>query len=223
MTETMFPFVDSAVDLDAEEASGRNRKLVLAAGGVVGALVLGLGGYFLLGSGGSTPTAFVPVARPHVVAPQGPVSKPVVKPARQLPTAYKAALGRDPFKAQYVVPAVSEVPAQGAAPATVVAAPPQTTTSTSSTSSGSSVPDATAPYPLKLVSISKTSADSRATTWLVDGEKKTVLPAQRFGHSGEIVVLAFSKNAAGAVTKAIIQVGDDSPLDVAIGERVSVL
>jgi hypothetical protein len=50
-----------------------------------------------------------------------------------------------------------------------------------------------------------------------------VIPAQRFGKFGEIVVLATEGNDAGKVVGAVIQVGDDSPLDVKIGESVSVL
>jgi hypothetical protein len=36
-------------------------------------------------------------------------------------------------------------------------------------------------------------------------------------------VLAYEHNAAGAATGAVIQVGDDTPIDVSIGETVSVL
>ena len=55
------------------------------------------------------------------------------------------------------------------------------------------------------------------------GKSVTVIPAQRFGKYGELVVLAYTRNAAGTATGVIIQVGDDNPIDIKIGEKVSVL
>ncbi len=81
----------------------------------------------------------------------------------------------------------------------------------------------TSRYALKLVSISAPSPEVRTTTWLVDGKKATVLPAQRFGKYGELVVLAYSQNDKGVVDKAILQVGDDTPIDVAVGETNTVM
>ena len=78
-------------------------------------------------------------------------------------------------------------------------------------------------YTLKLVSISAPSPEVRTSTWTVDGKKETVLPAQRFGKYGELVVLAYTKDAKGAVNGAVLQVGDDSPMEVKVGESNSVL
>lgn len=225
MSQDTFPFAEHDTEQTAYIEETSNRKAALVAGGVVAALVLGAAGYFLLGSSGddATDTAFVP---PHRVRPAA-VAPKAVKPIKKLPVAYKERLGRDPFKALYVVPVAAP-----AAPPAAVAAPTTTTTTTTSTTPTGTTPTstgtgATTPttlrYTLKLVSISKPSPEVRFTTWNVGGTKSTVIPAQRFGKYGEIVVLAFGKNAAGEVDKAIIQVGDDSPMDVAIGESVSVL
>lgn len=218
MSQDTFPF---AADEDTSyDESKSSRKALMAAGGVA-VVVLGAAGYFLLGGGGGSATdmAFVPpvhraaAAAPNATAPKAPV---------KLPTAYTAPLGRDPFKALYVVPV--------AAPATTTTAAPTSTSTSTSTSttpispSGTSLSAPTSTrYSLKLVSISKPSPEVRFSTWLVDGKSTTVIPAQRFGKYGEIVVLAFSKNAAGVVDSAIIQVGDDSPIPVKIGATVSVL
>jgi hypothetical protein len=217
MSQDTFPFAESEEAVPFAEEGERNRKAVFVAGGVAAALVLAAGGWFFLGgsSDSSSNAAFVPThtVRPAVVAPK----KVVAKPAKKLPAAYTARLGRDPFKALYVVP----VAAPAAAPAAPAPAP--TAAATSGTGTTGTVTPTTTRYTLKLVSISKPSPEVRFTTWSVGGTKKVVIPAQRFGKYGELVVLAFSKNAAGVVDRAIIQVGDDSPMDVAVGESVSVL
>ena len=76
--------------------------------------------------------------------------------------------------------------------------------------------------PVRIEAGSSSPTWTTAPTTLFD-LSTTVIPAQRFGKYGEIVVLAYEKNTAGKVTGAIIQVGDDSPIDVMIGETVSVL
>lgn len=225
MSQDTFPFapgeeVAPFEDVDEE----RNRKAVLVAGGVVAALVLGVGAYlFLGGNGDSEDVGFVPVKR----APRAVVTVPKTRPlAKKLPVAYKEQIGRDPFRALYVVPAVAAAaPAAAApAPAPVAVAPVSLTTSSTSTGTGTTpTAPVTKRYTLKLVSISKPSPEVRFSTWLVDGQKKTVLPAQRFGKYGELVVLAFSKNGQGVVDAAILQVGDDSPMEVKVGESNSVL
>lgn len=223
MSQDTFPFADGAEPYGDEPE--RNRKTILLAGGVAAALVV-VGGYFLLGGSGSTPVDSSFVSRPPKASAAAP--KVQTPPAKKLPAAYKAQLGRDPFKALYVVPAAA--PAASAAPA---AAPP------AAPAFGGAQPAAAAPvaaapttgtpttgttrYSLKLVSISKPSPQVRFSTWAVAGTSKTVIPGQRFGKYGELVVLAFGQNAKGVVDRAIIQVGDDSPIDVMIGETVSVL
>ncbi|MCA1712962.1 MAG: hypothetical protein LC789_15515 [Actinobacteria bacterium] len=223
MSQDTFPFEADHEVVAYEDGTEPDRKKLLVAGGVVAALVLGAGAYLFLGGSGDTEdVAYVPVRR----APRPVAAAPkVVKPAKKLPVAYKEQLGRDPFKALYVAPAAAPA---AAAPVAAPVAP--TTTTTTTTTGTTSTGTGTAPlapvtkrYTLKLVSISKPNPEVRFTTWTVDGEKKTVLPAQRFGKYGELVVLAFSKNAQGEVDKAVLQVGDDSPIEVKVGESNSVL
>ena len=220
MSQDTFPFAPGEEAAPFEDGdSDRNKKALLAAGGVI-ALLLGAGAYFLLGSGGEAEDeAFVPVKR----APRAVAAAPVPKAAaKKLPVAYKEQLGRDPFRALYVVPAAA--PAAPAAPAAAPVAPaaPTTTGTTSAGTGAAPAAPVTKRYTLKLTAISN-NGEARLSTWSVDGTKTTVLPAQRFGKYGELVVLAFTKNAQGVVDGAILQVGDDSPMDVKLGESNSVL
>jgi len=81
----------------------------------------------------------------------------------------------------------------------------------------------TASYPLMLVSISRPSPEARYFGFTLSGVRKVVLPGQRFGKYGELVVLAYTRTSDGTATGALVQVGDDSPIDVRIGEKVMVL
>jgi hypothetical protein len=225
MSQDTFPFAEGEEAAPFVEETEGSRKAVFVAGGVAAALVLAAGGWLFLGGSGddSANVAFVPhkTVRPAAVAP-----KTVTKPAKKLPVAYKERLGRDPFRALYLVPAAAPPAATtptgtgtGTTPGVPVAGTGTGTGTTPGTTTG------TTRYPLKLVSISTPKpGEVRFFTWLVDGKKTVVIPAQRFGKvNGELVVLAYETNPAGKVTGAIIQVGDDSPIDVLIGETVSVL
>ena len=230
MSENTFPFAEGEEAPSYVEEPDRNRTKFLIGGGVAAALVVAAGGYFLLGSGGSSDEeAFL---APHHAVKAVAAAPKKVATAKKLPAPYKAQLGRDPFKALYVVPVAAVVTTGTTTPTTTTTTGSTTTTGTG-TGTGSTTPTTTGTgtgttptstrYTLKLVSISKPSPEVRFTTWKVGTDSKTVIPAQRFGKYGEIVVLAFSKNASGVVDKAIIQVGDDSPMDVGIGESVSIL
>jgi hypothetical protein len=99
-------------------------------------------------------------------------------------------------------------------------------TSTGGSSTGTPPPATTAgtaPYPLMLVSISRPSPEARYFTFTLSGVRKVVLPGQRFGRYGELVVLAYTRTSDGTATGALVQVGDDSPIAVRIGEKVTVL
>ncbi len=90
-------------------------------------------------------------------------------------------------------------------------------TSTGGSSTGTPPPATTAgtaPYPLMLVSISRPSPEARYFTFTLSGVRKVVLPGQRFGKYGELVVLAYTRTSDGTATGALVQVGDDSPIDV---------
>jgi hypothetical protein len=230
MSQSTFPFSLDA-EPDAEERDDqRNKKAIVVAGAVVAALVIGAAGYLLLGgSGDEADSAYVPVVHhPAVVTGSAATPKKAVK---KLPAAYDAQLGRDPFKALYVLP-VAETGAAGSTtdstvPAAVGTSADGTTTGsagtgTTSTGTGAApVAPAASSYVLKLTGIGTT--EQQLTTWQVAGVSKTVLPGQRFGNSGELVVLAFNKNAQGIADRAVLQVGDDSPVQVAVGQALNVL
>jgi len=99
-------------------------------------------------------------------------------------------------------------------------------TSTGGSSTGTPPPSTTAgtaSYPLMLMSISRPSPEARYFGFTLSGVRKVVLPGQRFGKYGELVVLAYTRTSDGTATGALVQVGDDSPIDVRIGEKVMVL
>jgi hypothetical protein len=218
MTQDTFPFAEGGDQAPfADEAAG-NRKAIFVAGGVVAALVLGAGGWLLLGGGGDA-TADAALV-PHHAGRVAAAAPKAAKVTKKLPAPYTARLGRDPFKALYVVPV--SAPVAGPATTTGIPAAPTTTSTGTTSGTGSTTTAGTTRYPLKLVSIQKVDA-VYVSTWLVDGKKTSVLPGQRFGKVGELVVLAFGKNAKGVVDNVFMQVGDDSPINVNVGESVSVL
>ena len=223
MSQDTFPFAATDDAGHYDEADAANKKKLAIVGGLI-ALALAAAAFLFLGGGDSEEgDVFIPRApraAKAVVAP--PAAKKAV--AKQLPVAYGDQLGRNPFQALYVLSAPASTSST-----TATTAIPASTSSTSSTTSSTSASQSVTPaaptttrYALKLVSIG-TSPEARSTTWTVDGTRTTVLPAQKFGKYGELVVLAFSKNAQGAVDKAILQVGDDSPMEVAVGQTNSVL
>jgi hypothetical protein len=212
----------TALDTAAVESSSK-RPLILA-GGVAGALALGAAGYFLLLGGGSDTASTAPVASARQLAVRPVVAAPKAQPAAKttIPQVSNARLGRDPFKALYVEPV--------AAPAPVAQAPAATTTTPTSTMPGT----ATAPgaagtttgtqsYTLSLLSVSTVPGGAHVYAFNVGGTKQSVLAAQRFGRYGELVVLAYATGSRGQVVGAIVQVGDDNPVEVPIGGKISVL
>lgn len=234
MPDSPLPFGSGT---EAPEAAAGRRKVV--AGALAGALVLGAGGYLLLGRGGSPadPVAVgvVPNAAPAAAAP---AASTAAKPVVQMPAASTEHLGRNPFKALYVAP-VSDTTGGTGTGAGAAGGGSGTTTGTTGTgtstgtgpaggATGTGTPTdapsaAPTAYPLKLVAVSKPSPQARFFTLNVDGKDATVIAAQRFGKYGELVVLAYTFDKAGAATGAIVQVGDDNPIDLSIGEKVSVL
>jgi hypothetical protein len=198
--------------VDGESSS----KRVLVAGAVAAVVALGAGGYFLLGSSSEDDVATGPVVTHQVkrtVKPATAVTKAVTKPA-MVPATSTAHLGRDPFRALYVVPVT---PAAGAAaPATTT-----TTTSSSGDSATASAPELGAEYALKLVSVTKTDG-VQVYSFTVAGVTKKVIQGQRFGKYGELQVLAAGLSSNGKVVGALLQVGDDNPVEISVGEKISV-
>ena len=201
-----------------DTSSADNKKKIIAAG-VLGALVLGYGGYTLLSGGdSSSPQAFVPIKRAPITKAKVVPAKAKKAPAKtaSVPAASTVKLGRDPFLALYRVPVAA---APGTSDSTTT--PVTTTAGTSTGTSGGSTTPTSSPYALKLTSIKGT--DAKLYTFSVAGTAKTVVAAQKFGKYGELVVLAYIKDAKGNPIGALLQVGDDDPVGVKVGEKITVL
>jgi hypothetical protein len=220
MTENTFHSLEAP---DSTEPS-RRRPLIMA--GAAGVVVLGAAGYFLLtgGGSGSTEASKPIVSARHVTAHKAtstvkPKSAAGATSTRKsvLPALNTQPVGRDPFHALYLAPKAAAAGAAAPATATVNTA----TTTTSNPATGLTAN--TTPYALTLTGMKLDATGARHFTFSVASLPKTVLPAQRFGKYGELVVLTYIKNAKGAITGALIQVGDDDPVDVSVGEKISVM
>lgn len=194
------------------EPSGSKRRNALVAGGLAAALALSGGGFLLLSGGSSDDSGYVvPSARKSTTAGKTAAGR-TAKPAVQtVPAVSKVRIGRDPFKPLYVQPVEAPAPTATTPTGTSPTAAP---TGTSGLTTG-------ATYALTLKKIAA-SGDAKLYTFDVAGETKTVLAAQRFGKYGELVVLAWVKNSKGVPIGAVLQVGDDEPLSVKLGEKISV-
>ncbi len=121
MTEP-FPFGTALDEAPVEEPAASNRRNLIVLG-VVGAVALAAGAYFVLGgSGDPTEESFAVPARSRPVATVSASPGPVV-----LPVVSTLALGRNPFKALYVAPVVSSGGGGTGTTAPVVTAPTATT------------------------------------------------------------------------------------------------
>jgi hypothetical protein len=218
---TQNSFEAHSVDGDAP-ASRRNLILVAA----VAAAALAGGGYYVLSSSGSNDVPLgkpAAVGKPAVTSVVNPAVKPAkktVKPAAKpatVPAVSTTKLGRDPFLALYVLPAAAPAaPAAGTGTGTGTGTTTPGTTGTTGTTTG-------AAYPLQLKSIVPPKNNIVAYyTFTYAGVTKKVVAGQRFGTYGELIVLGYTTNKAGKVDGAVIQVGDDEPLEIALGEKVSV-
>ena len=214
MTEFGFATQPPTDGLVPDEQPPRSRAKLTAIG-LVAALALVSGGYSalsLMSGGSSEPLPQVARIAPKKVVvptvsatPKAATPKAATPKAGAVPVAYTEQLGRDPFKPLYVVPVVAS-PGAVAAPGAVPLASPGAT------------------YPVKLTGVTLgTGSAATSVAFVVSGVAKTVLLGQRFGAHGELVVLAVSKNATGAVTGVTVQVGDDQPAPVTIGQTISVL
>lgn len=201
-----FPFNGSGSDDDAG-APSRTRTFVLA-GVLVAALGVGGGVLLLGGSSDSAPSAIAvtPTVR-HSTAT--PTATPLPTPAA-VPVAVRVQ-GRNPYKALHVA-------ATAAAPGTAPSGSPVAPATAAPT--GSATPAET--YPLKLVKIDRTDPTFPLATFLVDGKSYVVVPAQRFGKDGNVVVLAYVKDKGGNLTGALVQIGAADPQPVLTGKTITV-
>lgn len=206
-------------DLSFDEVSegGRDKRVVVL-GGVAAAAVLGFAGYhFLLAGGSSTDEVeSLGLPKPSVTKKVAPTATKAKTPAKAKPASVPAAttvkLGRDPFLALYTVP-VAAAPAAGSGDTTT-----GTTTTPGTTTGSTGGVTTSAPYSLALKSLTASSF-----TFTYGGATKSVVQGQKFGKYGELVVLSTAKNAKGAVVGALIQVGDDDPVTIKLGEKLTVL
>ena len=212
MTENAFA-APAAVD------EPTTRKPLVIAGGVAAALVLGAGGYFLLAGGSSSKDPAFPISKgkPRQVATV-PVATPAAKPATVLPATSTAALGRDPFLALYVIPAVAPVTATPASPAPGTV-PPAGGTPAGGTSAPPAAPT-TKTYAMRLARVTGTGTDQTAT-FTFDGKAQTAKLGGSFGPTSEVKLVSLQQDAKGAWT-AVVQVGDGQPFDVLAGETLYV-
>ena len=229
MSESTFPFGGTdepeAVAVDTQDEDG-GRKPLLVIGGLVGALALGAGAFVLLGGGGAD-DAELDLAVPTRSAPDA--AAPQQEAVAIIPAASADAVGRNPFKARYIAPV--EAPAAAETATVDPAALPLPQQPVQITLAAPAPAPATAPaeqapaqYKLTLKAISEPQPEARTVTWEYEGKEAKVLPGQRFGKYGELVVLAFTANEDGTqVTGAILQVGDAAPFDAKLGQTYDVL
>lgn len=222
---------------DAAEEAGRDRRVLFLGGGLA-AVALATVAFLLLGGGEEPAESGAPVASPSgpaAAAPAAPL-EPLLDVAAA-PAESAVELGRNPFRALYTVPvaapAAAAVPAALPALATGGSAGSGSASGSGSGSASGSVsgPTPTAPpsetpaaYPVTLGAISEPNGDVIQSTWSYDEQDFQVVPGQRFGRYGELVVLAFLKPAEGEpVTGVLLQVGDAAPITMTIGETREVL
>jgi hypothetical protein len=200
--------------------TGANRKMLLV-GGAAAVAVLAGAGWFLLHGGSSSDNLALPVAHgAPVVAHHAQVTKATLKTkvaTTKLPAVSSVKIGRDPFAALYVVPAA---PAAGSGSTTTSTAPTTTTTIAPATSATDTSTNAR--YTVVLTKVATSPGGGKYFTWKIGTTYKTVIPNQRFGKYGELVVLTWVKNTKGAIIGAVLQVGDDNPIGVPIGVKTSV-
>lgn len=220
MTENTMP---PPLAADDEQPVWRRKPGIVAGGAVAVVGLLGTG-YLLLGGGGAdtaldTPLPGVVRAAPVVTKPVTAVKTSARKPS-VLPPTSSVPLGRDPFLPLYVVPvaAVTGGSAAGTGTTTgsVGATPaPFPVAAPAGTAAGKS-------YAVQLVAVKTGLSGDKTFVFAYGGARKSVIAAQRFGSYGELVTLKAVKDARGTVTGALLQVGDDDPVTISIGEKLTV-
>lgn len=217
MSENTYPFAgdDTAPYDDAPAESNRSR--VLAFGALAAAVVLG-GGYLLFGGGSSDElTASSDVVRPARAVKPEIAKRPVLA---TLPVKYDEQIGRDPFRALYVLPAPVAVAAPGTAGSPGGLLP--FFGGTGSTSGGAAGPafPAGAPtaqtYKLVLTRVYGTAAD-RTAVFSIDGKQQVAKIGTKFGPTSEIILLSFQQGPKPGQWTTGLQVGDGDPFDVVTG------
>lgn len=209
--------------LDTDEASAppswQERKALLGIAGAAVVVLLGLGAWFLVFSGGeSDDDGLVASARtPGAVATGAAPGAPEPEVTEVVPDEFDMDLGNDPFKPLYA-PVVEDAPADQAdtAPTDPEVVAPDVT-----------VPDVVSPFPtypdtqpqvpsapsvpttapqalrVKLVSV---DADAQSAVLQVDGERVTVKTGATFGAGSTLTLYRVSDDRGGVAT---VYRGDD--------------
>ncbi|MCU1693331.1 MAG: hypothetical protein JWM64_2422 [Frankiales bacterium] len=254
MTETSaFPFTPLDEPEGTEDAG--NRRVLLMAGGVVAALALAGASYVFLGSSDQVDdTAFTPVTR---AAQPATVGKKATAATRKIatpkvPVPFDEALGRNPFKALYVVPAAAPAAAvgvvdptlpQGTTGTTVAVGTGTGTTTGTGTSTGTSAGSTTTTGSTTTGTAAKPAAAPAAPTareyalmlqrvygagkdltaeFTIDGRKQVAKIGVRFGPTSEIRLISLQQGPKASQWTAVLQVGDGEPFDAVTGDKVSV-
>lgn len=236
MTESLIPF-------DHDEDAPRVRRSVLLAG-VGAAVVAGAAAVVLLG--GSTEESaeqLVPLSA-AVRAPQAQAAAAAPAPAGapvgtvlKVPGQHTEDIARNPFKARYVEPPPPEPAAAppaaapavpGAQPGTIPLPLPLPLSPPGGDAPVQRAPEPAEPvvveYPITLASVGEPQGEVRLVTWTIDDKEVEVVPGQRFGRFGELVVLAYLMDEAGGQVKGVLlQVGDANPVSVDVKETIKVL
>jgi hypothetical protein len=204
MSDSSFPFEgqpasEALASPEVEPAS--NRGKLLAVGGVAGALVLAVAGYFVLFAGGGDDPEQSAVPK-HVVAPQAPAADTPSGPVKQRINA--KAFGRDPFKALIVeaTAATSDgaTSTSGGSTGTTGSTDATTDPSTAGTATGGTMtPTVTASHTFRVV---KVAADQSRVSVRVDGHTYSGLKA------GEVFATYFKVVVIGGKVNGF-QFGDE--------------
>lgn len=248
----MFGGLMAAPEDEVEQPSRSRRTLVLGAGLAAAALlgggylVLGAGGGGGDSATSSAATTVVDRAVTRVRPSASPSASPQVPAVPETVDVSLAGAGRNPFRALVAAgggSAASSTTATSTGTSTSTSNPSTTDSDTGVPPGSSSIPTAvptsapaTTPstvdptpttgastYALKLVSISAPQPQARVATFSVAGKQVQVLTAQRFGQSGELVVLAWALGSDGSsIVGAVLQVGAADPVRVAIGSTLQV-
>jgi hypothetical protein len=182
----------------------------------VGALVLGAAGYLLLGGGDETSTTMTPVVhRPRAVGAAAAVARTVTAPAKKLPVAYQEQLGRDPFRALYVVPAVNSAPVSTSAVGGVLpGAGTGVPAGVGATGTGTApTVAANKEYKLLLGRVYGTGKD-RTAVFSIDGKSQVAKIGSKFGPTSEILLISLQQGPKAGQWTSVLQVGDGEPFDV---------
>lgn len=246
MAQSGFPF-DMSGDADGGDAPrGTDRRTLVLAGGLAAVLALGAGYHVLGGSDDDAAAAVEAVVRatPRTATTPVPTTVPATVALAKVAAPFRDDLGRDPFRALYVLPAVSTrvdptdptltLPTPPAPAAPVPATAPDAPEASPALPLPLPLPVAlpteavpveappTAPEHALVLTGVRTSGAGLVARFTVDGTPVSVTPMSDFGPTGEVRLLSLQQGPGGGQWTAVLQVGDGQPFDAVTGEKVSV-